>query len=245
MTGEVQTVKQQQAKMWADRPKQIEGIISEIVEHSCKLLNDCIARQQIFKEAMPTADGRRLGDTFIELFTHLANRPAELFGAQLRFWQDHARLWQATTCRVLGATVEPVIAPDQGDRRFKDAAWNDNALFDFIKQSYLLSSRYVLQAVHQENDPGDKTQQKLRFYARQLVDMLAPSNFVATNPEVLRLTLETRGENLLRGLRNMLKDLDRGKGRLAIKMTTSRRSRSAGTSPRRRAGWCSRPSSCS
>ena len=120
---------------------------------------------------------------------------------------------------MLGVDVEPVIVPDRGDRRFKDAAWNDNALFDFIKQSYLLSSKYFLQVASQKDGLNDKTQQKLEFYTRQFVDMMAPSNFVATNPEVLRLTLETRGENLLRGLKNMLEDLERGKGRLAIKMT--------------------------
>ena len=120
---------------------------------------------------------------------------------------------------MLGADVEPVIVPDRADRRFKDAAWDDNALFDFIKQSYLLSSKYLLQVASQKDGLNDKTQQKLEFYTRQFVEMMAPSNFVATNPEVLRLTLETRGENLLRGLKNMLEDLERGKGRLAIKMT--------------------------
>ena len=120
---------------------------------------------------------------------------------------------------MLGVDAEPVIVPDRGDRRFKDAAWDDNALFDFIKQSYLLSSKYFLQVASQKDGLNDKTQQKLEFYTRQFVEMMAPSNFVATNPEVLRLTVETRGENLLRGLKNMLEDLERGKGRLAIKMT--------------------------
>ena len=87
--------------------------------------------------------------------------------------------------------VEPVIVPDRADRRFKDAAWNDNALFDFIKQSYLLSSKYILQVASHKDGLNDKTQQKLEFYTRQFVEMMAPSNFVATNPEVLRLTFET------------------------------------------------------
>ena len=68
------------------------------------------------------------------------------------------RLWQTTTQRMLGVDVEPVIVPDRGDRRFKDAAWNDNALFDFIKQSYLLSSKYFLQVASQKDGLNDKTQ---------------------------------------------------------------------------------------
>ena len=139
--------------------------------------------------------------------------------AQFGLWQDYVRLWQATDPAHARRRVEPVIVPERGDRRFKDAAWDDNALFDFIKQSYLLSAKYFLQVAGQKDGLNDKTQQKLEFYTRQFVEMMAPSNFLATNPEVLRATIDTRGENLLRGLKNMLEDLERGKGRLAIRMT--------------------------
>ena len=90
--------------------------------------------------------------------------------------------WHTTTQRMFGAEVEPVIVPDRGDRRFKDAAWNENALFDFIKQSYLLSAKYLLQVASQKEGLNDKTQQKLEFYTRQFVEMMAPSNFVAHQP---------------------------------------------------------------
>ena len=153
------------------------------------------------------------------MLTRLMSHPHEMMQAQFGLWQDSMRLWQSTTQRMMGADVEPVIVADRGDRRFKDAAWDDNALFDFIKQSYLLSSKYFLQVASQKDGLNDKTQRKLEFYTRQFVEMMAPSNFLATNPEVLRLTIETRGENLLRGLKNMLEDLERGKGKLAIRMT--------------------------
>jgi class I poly(R)-hydroxyalkanoic acid synthase len=98
-------------------------------------------------------------------------------------------------------------------------AWTDNALFDFIKQSYLLKARWLQNAVRDVEGIDAHTARKLDFYTRQFVDAIAPSNFLMTNPEVLRTTIESRGKNLLNGLKNLLNDLERGEGRLAIKMT--------------------------
>src|SRR5262249_47982152 len=142
-----------------------------------------------------------------------------LVEAQTALWQDYLRLWQQTTQRFLGAAAEPVIEAAPEDRRFRDPAWSDNALFDFIKQSYLLTARCVQGAVRDVAGLDERTAHKVDFYTRQFVDALAPSNFVLTNPEVLRATIESRGENLLNGLKNLLDDLERGKGRLAISMT--------------------------
>ncbi|MBN8929595.1 MAG: class I poly(R)-hydroxyalkanoic acid synthase, partial [Rhodospirillales bacterium] len=104
-------------------------------------------------------------------------------------------------------------------RRFKDDAWKENEVFDFIKQSYLLSARFVQDVVRQVDGLDPKTAQKVDFYARQFIDAMSPSNFLLTNPEVLRKTAETGGENLLKGLNNLLADLERGRGKLSIKMT--------------------------
>ena len=128
-------------------------------------------------------------------------------------------LWQNTARRMMGIEAEPVIDATARDRRFKDAAWKESEVFDFIKQSYLLSARFVQDVVKQVDGLDDKTAQKVDFYARQFVDAMSPSNFLLTNPEVLRKTAETGGENLLKGLNNLLADLERGKGKLHIKMT--------------------------
>ena len=211
---------QQEVAPEAEQSEQVVAILGEIADRSRKLVEDFVARQSDFGEVGDRMDGHApMGGAFLEMLSRLMSQPHELVQAQFGLWQDYMRLWQHTTQRMFGVEVEPVIVPDRGDRRFKDAAWNDNALFDFIKQSYLLTSKYFLQAARQKDGLNDKTQQKIEFYTRQFVEMMAPSNFVATNPEVLRATLETRGENLLRGLKNMLEDLERGKGRLAIKMT--------------------------
>ena len=212
--------KQIEADAETEPSVEVVAVLGDIAERSRKLVKDFLARQPDFDG--PTSGfngGSPMGGTFVDLLTRMMSQPHELVQAQVGFWQDHVRLWQHTSQRMLGAVVEPIIVPDRADRRFKDAAWDDHTLFDFIKQSYLLSSKYLLQAASPKDGLNDKTQQKLAFYTRQFVEMTAPSNFLATNPEVLRLTLESRGENLLRGLQNMLEDLERGKGRLAIRMT--------------------------
>ncbi len=209
---------QQEAQIDAQR-EDVARIMGEIAEKSRTLVEEFLARQQAANGNAGGLNPNSVGSAFLELTTQLMANPVDMMQAQFSLWQDYLRLWHGTTQRLMGQEPDPVIAPERGDRRFKDAAWNDNVLFDFIKQSYLLTSRFLVEAVKEQEGLDDKTQQKVDFYTRQFVDALAPTNFVATNPEVLKLTIETRGENLLKGLKNMLDDLDRGRGRLAIRMT--------------------------
>src|SRR5439155_15112309 len=139
--------------------------------------------------------------------------------AQRCLWDDYRTLWQRHVERFLGGSDEPMIQQSAGDRRVRDKACTDNTLFDFSKQSYLLTARWLPGSVKDVEGIDERTARKIDFYTRQFVDAIAPSNFVLTNPEVLRATIESRGENLLSGMKNLLADLERGKGRLAIKMT--------------------------
>ena len=190
--------------------------MASIAERSQHLVGEWLKRQG---RELPSADPLNIGGAFMEMTTRLMANPARLMQVQMGFWQDYISLWQNTTRRIMGLDTTPVIAADPKDKRFKDAAWQQNEIFDFIKQSYLLSARYVHDVVRQAEGMEPKTAQKVDFYARQFVDAMSPSNFLLTNPEVLRKTAETGGENLLRGLNNMLGDLERGHGRLSIKMT--------------------------
>ncbi len=209
---------QQEARIDAQQ-EDVARIMGEIAAKSRTLVEEFLARQQAANGNAGGLNPNSVGSAFLELTTQLMANPLDLMQAQFSLWQDYLRLWHGTTQRLMGQEPDPVIAPERGDRRFKDAAWNDNVLFDFIKQSYLLTSRFLVEVVKERDGLDDKTQQKVDFYTRQFVDALAPTNFVATNPEVLKLTVETRGENLLKGLKNMLDDLERGRGRLAIRMT--------------------------
>jgi polyhydroxyalkanoate synthase len=187
--------------------------------------------QRLLAEAAAQPDG---GDNFqipdpgviAGAFAEFANRaaaePGRMMAAQLQLWRDHVALWSTFARRFDGEAPAPIAAPARDDRRFADAAWSEHPLFDFVKQAYLLNARWLQSTVQQVEDVDAETRRKVEFYTRQLIDAWAPSNFVATNPKVLRETLDSGGENLVRGLEHLVDDLRRGHGRLAIAMTDER-----------------------
>jgi polyhydroxyalkanoate synthase subunit PhaC len=200
-------------------PVEMSRAMARIAEQSQRLVSEFLARQSRDAGQQPTADPLNIGAAFLEMTARMMADPVHLMQAQVSLWQDYMTLWQRTAQRFLGQEAEPVIEPSKDDRRFKDSAWDENTLFDFIKQSYLLSARFLQKSVKDVDGLDDRTHRKVDFYTRQFVDAMAPSNFVLTNPEVLRTTLESGGENLVKGLEHLLEDLERGKGQLSIKMT--------------------------
>ncbi|MFC7477022.1 PHA/PHB synthase family protein [Dankookia sp. GCM10030260] len=197
-------------------PALVTRTMSEVAERGQRIVTDFLKRQA---NADGSPDPLNIGGAFLDMTARLMANPARMMQAQLGFWQDYLTLWQNTARRMMGAEPPPVIAEDPRDRRFKDDAWRENEVFDFIKQSYLLSARYFQTVVGGVEGLNPKSAQKVDFYTRQFVDAMSPSNFLLTNPEVLRRTAETGGENLLKGLSHLLADLERGKGRLRIRMS--------------------------
>lgn len=197
-------------------PSRLSRNMADVAARSQRLVNDWLKRQS--KEGI-TLDPMNIGGAFAEMTAKLMANPTSLMQAQMHLWQDYLTLWQHTAKRIMGEETTPVIASDPKDKRFADAAWSQNEIFDFIKQSYLLSARYIHDVVSHVDGLPPKTAQKVDFYSKQFISALSPSNFVLTNPEVLRKTRETGGENLIRGLNNLLTDLERGQGNLRIKMT--------------------------
>jgi len=195
--------------------------LAEIAARSQRLVSEFLARQGAdgADGGLGMSDPLNVGSAFIEMTRRMMANPAPVIEAQFTLWQDYMRLWQSAAERFLGGNPAPVVQPAPNDQRFKDAAWHESALFDFIKQSYLLTARWMQSTVKKVDGLDDKTTQKIDFYTRQFVDAIAPTNFVATNPEVLRATVDSGGENLVNGLKHLLEDLERGKGRLMIKMT--------------------------
>ena len=197
-------------------PQVIGRTMADVAERSQRIVGDWLDRQS---RSTPNADPLNIGRAFLEMTAKLIANPTHLVAAQIGFWQDYVTLWQNTTRRMMGMDTSPVIEPDPKDKRFRDDSWRQAEVFDFIKQSYLLSARYVNDVVGHVEGLDPKTAKKVDFYARQFMDAMSPSNFLLTNPEVLRKTQETGGENLLRGLNNLLTDLERGRGKLSIRMT--------------------------
>jgi len=192
--------------------------MAQVAAQSQKLISDFISRQA--KASGDPVDPLNIGGAFYALFKQMAANPQKLMEAQFGLWKDYLELWQRSTQKAFGQSVTPLVEPAKGDRRFKDPEWEENQVFDFIKQSYLLTSNWLTRTVGEVEGLDAKEQQRANFYARQFIDAVSPSNFVLTNPEVLRETMRTDGENLVKGLSNLLDDMERGKGNLKIRQTT-------------------------
>ena len=211
-----ETPVQQEPDIRLPDPEYLGRSMADIAGRSQRLVNDWLKRQA--KEGVDL-DPMNVGGAFLEMTAKLMANPAQMVQAQMGLWRDYMTLWQNTTRRMLGEASEPVIESDPKDKRFADPAWRQNEIFDFIKQSYLLSARYINDVVTHVDGLTPKAAQKIDFYSKQFVNALSPSNFAMTNPEVLRRTRESGGENLVRGLNNLLTDLEQGRGSLRIKMT--------------------------
>jgi polyhydroxyalkanoate synthase len=190
---------------------------AEFAERSQRLVQAFWERQA--GEGFSVADPRAISRAFAALGTQLASDPARLAEAQVQLWRDSAALWQSTMQRMLGQEAPPVIEPERSDRRFKDEAWSEELVFDYVKQSYLLSARWLRGLVKDVPGLARPDQDKVDFFTRQFVSAVAPSNFALTNPAVLRKAKETGGQNLVDGLEHLLTDLERGQGRLQISMS--------------------------
>jgi polyhydroxyalkanoate synthase len=193
--------------------------MARVAAQSQQLLSEFLKRQTERFGQQPL-DPLNLAGAYFSLLKHMTADPSHMFTAQIALWRDYLNLIQRTGERALGRPVDPFVVPASGDRRFRDRDWQENQIFDFIKQSYLVTSNWLQKTVAGIQGMDAREQARASFYAKQFVDAIAPSNFVLTNPEVLRETLRSNGDNLVKGLDNLLSDLDRGQGELSIRQTT-------------------------
>ncbi len=192
--------------------------LREVAERASKILGE-FASKQAENLSSAVRDEMGIAKAFMDLYARMAADPAQLAAFSTNLWLDHMRLWQSSWMRMMGVQAAPVAAPEQGDARFKDEDWSQNFLFDLIKQSYLISARHIRESVAQVDGLSEESEKKVAFFTRQYVDALSPSNFLLTNPQVLRETLASGGQNLVRGLNNLLTDIEKGGGSLRISMT--------------------------
>ncbi|WP_321340932.1 class I poly(R)-hydroxyalkanoic acid synthase [Breoghania sp.] len=149
--------------------------------------------------------------------------PQRTMEAQTRLMTDYVNLWNGTLKRMAGEPVDPAIEPDPRDKRFKDDDWNTNQFFDFLKQFYLITTRWAETMVEDAEELDDHTRHKADFYVKQITNALSPSNFLLTNPELLRETLGSNGQNLVRGMQMLAEDIEAGHGDLRIRQSDGSR----------------------
>ena len=200
-------------------PQRLYAAMNRITAQSQRIMQAFVERQADNPREFNPLQPAVVSKAYQALWQQMLADPGRLVEAQVSLWQDYAKLWENTARRMAGEDVEPSVTPEPGDRRFKDDAWSENPLYEHIKQSYLLASKFMLETVRETEGLDAHTAHKVDFYTRQFIDALAPTNFAMTNPEVAKRTVETSGENLVQGLSNMLEDLERGQGRLRIRMT--------------------------
>jgi len=199
------------SRNWSEIAERSQLIIKEFLKNfspdKAEISDNIVANQISAAEA------------FSELLANAIESPEKFFEAGLEYYKEYLKLLSNTNARMQGKDIAPAYKENERDRRFKDEAWSENLAFDFIKQSYLLTSSWLVKTVENLEDKVDReTARKVDFYTRQLIDAMSPSNFFITNPEVLRETVTSNGENLVRGLSNLLNDLKDSKGWLNVRM---------------------------
>ena len=198
--------------------EELSRVCCDVAQRSSRILGDFVQKQA---ESMSSAvrDEMGIAKAFMDLYARMAADPALMAQVSMNLWVDYMRLWQASWMKLFGMNPPPVAEPDKNDSRWKDEDWSKNFLFDLIKQSYLISARHIREAVAKVDGLPEESEKKVAFFTRQYVDALAPSNFLLTNPQVLRETVASGGQNLVRGLKNLLADIEKGGGNLRISMT--------------------------
>lgn len=165
--------------------------------------------------AEPVAD---MVKTFSKVSEYWLSDPNRALEAQTKLFAGFMTVWTGTIHRLSGADdVEDAVRPDRGDKRFLDEEWGRNAFFDFLKQTYLIVSRWGVELVENAEGLDEHTRHKAGFYVKQISNALSPSNFVLTNPELFRETVANKGENLVRGMKMLAEDIAAGKGVLRLR----------------------------
>jgi polyhydroxyalkanoate synthase len=193
--------------------------MAQVFEHAARIASALADKSDVAKQELETqiVPLEQVTKTLGEIAKSYMNDPQRLMDAQMQLWSGYTQLWQNAWAKFLGQDVQPVAQPERGDKRFNDKDWQENAVFDFMKQFYLISARWAQDLVKNAEGVDPHTRRKAKFYVEQIANALSPTNFGLTNPEVVRATLASNGANLIEGLKHLEEDLSAGGGRLRIR----------------------------
>lgn len=157
--------------------------------------------------------------TFSKLSEYWLSDPQRALEAQTRLFSGYMTVWANSIQRIGagGQDTDDAVKPEGGDKRFQDPEWGRNAFFDFLKQAYLVTSRWAAELVEHADGLDEHTRHKASFYVKQVSNAISPSNFILTNPELFRETIASNGENLVRGMKMLAEDIAAGKGDLKLR----------------------------
>ncbi|SFR47356.1 polyhydroxyalkanoate synthase [Marinobacter daqiaonensis] len=199
-------------------PRVVRKSLARIGTHGSRLITRSVLRR--LKGGRPDPVSKKsVAKPFVRFTLKFATQPDAIITAQMRLVQNTAILSGGAVIGLVSREPMQVAVPEKGDNRFRDDAWTNVGYFNFLKQAYLMSDRWVRDTLDDVRGLKDHDRQKLRFYTSQVTNALSPSNFVLTNPVVLRATVDSRGRNLVRGLANFLRDIDEADGHLFFRMS--------------------------
>lgn len=197
---------------------QISAALGAASERLQSTVEELLGSQKQINDAQLAALTDMLG-SYRDVLTQMASHPRTVASKEVQLLKQHGRLLARSVKRVFGREVEPVTVPEKGDKRFAAEAWDDSVIFDYIKQAYLLNAQAVTDLVNQLEATPTHSREQIQFYTRQLVNALSPSNFPLTNPEVLKLTVEKKGGNLVDGIKQLWQDLKQSPRVFNVAMT--------------------------
>src|SRR5574343_1873969 len=200
-------------------PAEMAKTYAEVAQRASRLITQYMEKKAKDGVDAPS-DEMGVAKAFMDLSARLMANPYKMAQTQRNMMWDYFSLWQGSMMKMMGMPgAAPVAAPKKGDNRFKDEEWEQHFLFDYVKQSYLIAARHIHDTVAEADGLDEATQQKVNFFTRPYVDAMSPSNFALTNPEGFRETVKSHGQNLIKGLNNLLHDVESGDGQLRIRMT--------------------------
>ena len=204
----------------------------EIDNHaeSFEVLNANLAKMEELSQRLVTAisqkkqvnpglsgPGQDLFAKAAEAYTgELFANPTKIFESQVEYWGKALTHYMEVQQNLISGVLAPAEDNTPADPRFANPLWNENPYFNFVKQQYLMSAEAISDAVEKLDDLEDKDRQRLRYFTRQIVDMMSPANFLGTNPEALTKAVETNGQSLVDGLENLVRDIEGADGELMV-----------------------------
>jgi polyhydroxyalkanoate synthase len=194
--------------------REMNRALARIAESSRRTVAEFLDRQARDASLVDLFDPLHIGDAFLQMTAQILASPAQIVEAQISLWSNYLQLWQTTARTMMGDnTAAPPAAAEQ---------WNQTELFDFIKQSYLLTARWIQALLRGDGTQGKSDAHMVDFYTRQFIDAMTPAGFFAANADVLAAVSASHGETLVRGLDQVLAELERGKNRLTGRTRASR-----------------------
>ncbi|MDE0529869.1 MAG: class I poly(R)-hydroxyalkanoic acid synthase [Albidovulum sp.] len=151
--------------------------------------------------------------------TDMAANPSKIMENQVGYWSKSLQLWSEAQEQLKGKSSNQSSDSSSYDRRFKSELWNTHPFFNYVKKQYLLNSEAISKSIGEIDGLAHDDRRRLNFFARQIIDMMSPANFLATNPEALERAFETEGDSLVDGLENLVRDIEANDGELLITLS--------------------------